>query len=210
MELSTVAGLVLAAGSGRRIGGPKALLRYDGATLVEHAVRTLAGAGCEQVLVVLGAGADQVQDSADLAAARVHVNQAWSTGVGSSLRAGLTAAAKTAAEAVLVVPVDMPGLTVEALRRVAVLPHPDALVCGTFDGRRSHPMLLGRSHWSGISTLARADVDVRPYLLARTGEVAEVACDDVARPDDIDTPEDAARWGIEVPTGSVNGGPGEA
>jgi CTP:molybdopterin cytidylyltransferase MocA len=202
VELGTVVGLVLAAGSGRRIGVPKALLRHDGVTLVEHAMRTLADAGCEPVIVVLGAGADGVRERADLAAATVHVNQAWSTGVGSSLRAGLTAAAKTEAEAVLVVPVDMPGLTVEALQRVADLPHRGALVCATFDGRRSYPMLLGRSHWSGISTLARADVGVRPYLLARAGEVAEVACDDVARADDLDTPEDAASWGIAVPTGA--------
>lgn len=198
--MGTVAGLVLAAGSGRRIGGPKALLRHDGVTLVEHAARMVAGAGCEPVIVVLGAGADQVKATADLADACVYINQAWSTGVGSSLRAGLTAAAKTDAEAVLVVPVDMPGLTVDALRRVAALPHPGALVCSTFDGRRSHPVLLGRSHWSGVSTLARADVDIRPYLLARAGEVTEVSCDDVARPDDIDTADDATRWEIDVPS----------
>lgn len=197
-----VAGLVLAAGSGRRIGAPKALLRRDGATLVEHTARMVADAGCEPVIVVLGAGADQVRASADLAGVRVFVNQAWSTGVGSSLRAGLTAVAKTDAEAVLLVPVDMPGLTVDALRRVAALPYPGALVCSTFDGRRSHPVLLGRTHWSGVSTLARADVDVRPYLLARAGEVTEVGCDDVAAPDDVDTAEDAARWKIDVPSGA--------
>lgn len=197
--MGTVAGLVLAAGSGRRIGGPKALLRRDGTPLVEHAAGMVAGAGCEPVIVVLGAGADQVRASADLAGAQVFVNQAWSTGVGSSLRAGLTAVAKTGAEAVLVLPVDMPGLTVDALRRVAALPHPGALVCATFDGRRSHPVLLGRAHWSGVSTLARADVDVRPYLLARAGEVTEVGCDDVASPDDVDTAEDAARWKIDIP-----------
>jgi molybdenum cofactor cytidylyltransferase/nicotine blue oxidoreductase len=195
---SGAAGLVLAAGGGRRLGGPKALLRRDGALLVEHALRAVRGAGCAPVLVVLGAAADRVQAAADLAETTVVVNQAWPTGVGSSLRAGLTAAGRTAAEAVLVIPVDMPGITVEAVHRVASLPYPDALVCGTFAGRRSYPMLLGRAHWPGICTLARGDVDARPYLLARASQVTDIACDQVAAPDDVDTPDDAVRWGIEL------------
>lgn len=194
---------MLAAGSGRRLGGPKALLRYRDALLVEHAMRTVREAGCDPVVVVLGAAADQVQATAELAEATVVVNKAWSTGVGSSLRAGLAAAEQTDAQAVVVVPVDMPGLTAQAVRRVADLPHRHALVCGTFGGRRGYPMMLGRGHWSGIATLARADVAVRPYLLARAAQITDVACDRVADPDDVDTAEDAARWGIEVQTRSA-------
>ena len=192
---------MLAAGSGRRLGCPKALLRHDGVLLVERATRVLRDAGCDPVLVVLGAAADRVAAGADLAGVTVVVNRAWGTGVGSSLRAGLAAAGETGAEAALVVPVDMPGITTEALRRVAALPHREALVCGTFDGRRAYPVLLGRAHWSGVATLAKADVGLRPYLLARAPQVTEIACDGIARPDDVDTPDDAARAGIEVPAG---------
>lgn len=195
-----VAGLVLAAGKGRRIGAPKALLRHGGELLVEQAVRTLREAGCKPVVVVLGAAADQVRVAAELGEATVVLNRAWSTGVGSSWRKGLDTVAETGTEAVAVLPVDMPGLTAEAVRKVAALPHPEALVCGTFEGRRGHPMLLGRAHWPGISTLANADVGARPYLLARAAQVTEVACDQVARPGDVDTPEDAARWGIDLET----------
>lgn len=191
------AGLVLAAGAGRRLGGPKALLRRGGSLLVEHAVRTVRAAGCDPTVVVLGAAAEQVRAAADLPGSTVVVNPAWATGVGSSLRAGLAAAEQTGAEAVLVLPVEMPGITVEAVHRVAALPHRDALACGTFGGRRSYPMLLGRAHWAGVATLAAADVDARPYLLARAAQVTDIACDQVAAPDDVDTPDDAARWGIE-------------
>lgn len=192
------AGLVLAAGGGRRVGGPKALLRRDGRLLVERAVQTVSAAGCEPVVVVLGAAADRVQSAAELAGATVVVNRSWTTGLGSSLRAGLAAAGQTGTDAVLVVPVDMPGITVEAVQRVASRPHPDVLVCGTYGGRRSYPMLLGRAHWPGISTLASADVGLRPYLLARAAQVSDVACDQLAEPGDVDTPDDAARWGIEL------------
>lgn len=200
MEVAlSVAGLVLAAGRGRRIGGPKALLRHGDALLVEHALRTVQDAGCDPIVVVLGAAADEIKAAAALGDATVVVNKAWSTGVGSSLRAGLSAVEEAGVDAVVVVPVDMPGLTAEAARRVATGPAPDALVCATFDGRRAHPMLIGRAHFPGIATLATGDVGIRPYLLARAAQVTEIPCDTVATPGDVDTAEDAARWGISMP-----------
>jgi molybdenum cofactor cytidylyltransferase/nicotine blue oxidoreductase len=194
-----VAGLLLAAGGGRRIGGPKALLRRGDRLLVELATDVLRDAGCSPVVVVLGAGAARVRARADLGDATVVVNDAWATGLGSSLRAGLAALADTDAVATVVLLVDLPGVTAEAVRRVAALPYAEALVCATYGGRRGHPMLLGRAHWSGISTLAKVDVGARPYLLARSGQVLDVTCDGVASDDDIDTPEAAAAWGITLP-----------
>jgi CTP:molybdopterin cytidylyltransferase MocA len=194
-----VAGLVLAAGGGRRIGGPKALLRHGDRLLVDRVLDVVREAGCAPLVVVLGAGADKVRAAADLDGATVLVNDAWATGMGSSLRAGLAALADTDADAVVVLLVDMPGVTAEAVRRVAALPYRQALVCATYGGRRGHPMLFGRDHWSGISTLAKVDVGARPYLLARAGQVLDVACDGVATPADVDTPEEAAAWGITTP-----------
>ncbi|SDY89258.1 molybdenum cofactor cytidylyltransferase/nicotine blue oxidoreductase [Micromonospora pattaloongensis] len=55
----TAAGLVLAAGGGRRYGAPKALVAVDGRLLVERAVRTVRDGGCDPVVVVLGAAADE-------------------------------------------------------------------------------------------------------------------------------------------------------
>jgi molybdenum cofactor cytidylyltransferase/nicotine blue oxidoreductase len=195
----SVAGLVLAAGSGRRLGSPKALLRYQDTPLVERAAWTLHDAGCAPVVVVLGASADRVTAETDLSKVTVVVNKAWGTGQGSSLRAGLRAVEETDVAAFVVMPVDMPGVTAEAVRRVAGLPHREALACATYQGRRSHPVLVGRAHWAGVSMLANADVGLRPYLLARSAQVTEIACDAVAAGDDVDTPDDAARLGIELP-----------
>jgi molybdenum cofactor cytidylyltransferase/nicotine blue oxidoreductase len=202
--LDRVAGLVLAAGAGRRIGGAKALLKHGDTLLVERAANTLREAGCEPVVVVLGAEAGRVQKVANLARVRVVVNRSWGSGIGSSLRKGLTALADTNAEAVVVVLVDMPGVTPEAVRRVAALPYPQALVCATYAGRRDHPMLFGREHWSGISTLANGDVGARPYLLARAAEVLDISCDGVADGIDIDTADAAIGWGITVPAPRVS------
>src|SRR4028118_1321372 len=118
--MTTVAGLVLAAGGGRRYGMPKALVEHGGSLLVERAVRT-ARAVCDPVLVVLGARAVDVWRTADLDGATVLANRDWETGMASSLRTGLDGLRgwPGAVDAALVTLVDMPGITPAALAAVA-------------------------------------------------------------------------------------------
>jgi molybdenum cofactor cytidylyltransferase/nicotine blue oxidoreductase len=195
--------MIIAAGGGRHVGGPEALLRLGDKPLVDHALETLKAAGCGPMVVVLGAAADEVRSVADLNGAMVVVNPAWGTGLGSSLRAGLKALSSSTAEAVVVMPVDMPGVTVEAVRRVIALPYPDVLVCATYQGLRNYPMLFGRRHWPGIATLANADVGARPYLLAHKEEIVDISCDSVADGSRVDSPELVERWGLTVPAQRV-------
>jgi len=182
-----VAGLVLAAGAGRRYGRPKALVIRDGGPLVRRAATALRTAGLEQVLVVVGAQAERVRaiapelDFVD--------NPSWETGMASSLRTGLEALAATAAEAAVVLLVDMPGVTPAAVRRIAAFAAPDALVMGGYEDRRSHPVLLGRDHWAGVSATATGDRGARDYLRAHAAQVRVVPVDDVADDTDMDTPE---------------------
>ncbi|MEV4824444.1 NTP transferase domain-containing protein [Micromonospora sp. NPDC049274] len=186
------AGLLLAAGAGRRLGRPKALLPYRGQLLVEHAAGILTAAGCQPVVVVLGAQADEVRDRTRLS--DVVVNDDWATGMGSSLRAGLAALTSGAAVAVVVTLVDMPGLTPAAVRRVARDATADALAVATYaDGRRGHPVLLGREHWAGVREAAVGDRGARDYLRAQGDAVRLVPCVDVADDTDVDLPEQAAR-----------------
>lgn len=166
---------------------------------MERAVETVREAGCAPVVVVLGAAADQVRAQAELTGVTVVVDSAWGRGLGSSLRTGLRAVADEAVEAVLVMPVDMPGVTPQAVRRVAALPYPEALVCATYGGVRGYPMLFGRRHWAGIATLANADVGARPYLLAHKDEIVDISCDSVADGRRADSPELLAAFGLTVP-----------
>src|SRR5690349_4532631 len=149
--MSAVAAVVLAAGGGRRYGMPKALVEYEGSLLVERAVRT-ARAVCDPVLVVLGAQAVDVWRQADLDGATVLANKDWETGMASSLRTGLDGLRgwPGRVDAALVTLVDMPGMTSEAVARVAGYAAPDALAVAAYDGVRSHPVLLGRDHWAGV------------------------------------------------------------
>jgi CTP:molybdopterin cytidylyltransferase MocA len=179
-------GLLLAAGGGRRYGMPKALVEHDGRLLVERGVRTLRDGGCAPVVVVLGAAADEVRQRADLGGATVVDNPDWARGMGSSLRAGLAAAAGTGAPAATVLLVDTPGVTAEAVRRVAEGAVEDSLRAASYQGRQGHPVLLGRAHWPGVAALAVGDVGARRYLAAHG--VTLIPCDDVADGADVDSP----------------------
>jgi nicotine blue oxidoreductase len=181
----TVSGLVLAAGEGRRLGRPKALLELDGETLLERAVRVLRDGGCRPVQVVSGA--------TQLAIEGVPVvpNPEWATGMGSSLRAGLAVAE---GDAVVVMVVDTPGIGPDVVRRLLRAHRDGATVAvATYDGRPRNPVLLARQHWPEVAALALGDVGARAFLARHRELVTPVECADVGDPADIDTAEDLAR-----------------
>jgi len=182
-----IAGLLLAAGAGRRYGMPKALVQRDGRLLVEHGLAVL-GAACAPVVVVLGAAADEVRRRADLTGALVVVNPSWADGMGTSLRAGLAALSGTPAPAVAVLLVDVPGVTTAAVRRLVAGAGPDSLRVATYGGRPGHPVVLGRDHWPGVAELAVGDVGARAYLARHLDESTRVPCEDIADGTDLDVP----------------------
>ncbi|MEV4721874.1 nucleotidyltransferase family protein [Micromonospora noduli] len=184
------AGLLLAAGAGRRYGRPKALVELDGEPLVRRAVRLLGDGGCAPVHVVLGAGADEVPDLPGAVPVR---HARWSDGLGSSLLRGL-ASLPAAVPAVVVVLVDQPLLSPVAVRRVRTAYADGAVVAvATYAGRPGHPILLTRRTWSLLSGYALGDRGARDLLRDRPDLVVEVPCDDVGSPADVDTPADLLR-----------------
>lgn len=174
-------GLVLAAGEGRRFGGPKAPAVVDGERLVDRAVRVLREGGCDPIVVVLGAWIGEVPGAATA------VNPEWAGGMGSSLRAGLeVVSAMPAVDRVVVTLVDLPGLTGDAVARLVTKPARLAQAC--YAGERGHPVMLGREHIEGVRAAALGDRGARDYLRARAGEVALVEVGDIASGDDLDVP----------------------
>lgn len=196
-----VAGLLLAAGRGSRMGGPKALVLFDGRLLVEQGVDVLREGGCDPVVVVLGAGADEVRHRARLSDARIIDNPNWGQGQAGSLRVGLVAIAERevgpgAAGAVLVALVDQPGVTPAVVRRLIEAWRAGAgpAVVATYAGQPRNPVLLDRSIWADVAAAVEGDEGARGWLREareRTpGAVAFVECGDIGDPTDVDTPAD--------------------
>jgi nicotine blue oxidoreductase len=141
------------------------------------------------VYVVLGAAADEVMAKADLSTAQVVRNDDWETGMGSSLRAGLTAMPDDVT-AVVVALADQPLVGAEAVRRLSRAHQSGAgLAVATYEGRPRNPTLLGRDHWPGVLAVATGDVGARAYLRGRS-DVEHIPCDDTGSPADLDTPAD--------------------
>jgi nicotine blue oxidoreductase len=183
-----VAGLVLAAGEGRRLGGPKALRVIDGERLVDRAVRVLHDAGCTPVYVVAGAASLAELASSTPAPVIVVDNPEWQTGMASSLRAGLVAVQEDAA---VIMVVDTPGIGPEVVRRLVGAHDAGAsAVVATYGGAPRNPVLLARRHFADASALAVGDVGARTFLAAHPDLVRRVECSDVGDPADIDTPDD--------------------
>ena len=181
-----VAGLLLAAGEGRRFGRPKALVEFGGERLVDRGLRVLRSAGCSPVLVVTGAASIEVIGGV------VVPNADWRSGMGSSLRAGL-AALPPSCPAVVVALVDQPRVSAEAVRRLIGAYDAGARIAvATYRGRPRNPVLIAAEHFEGVAAMAVGDTGARAFLRAHPDLVTEVPCEDVAAPDDIDTPADLA------------------
>lgn len=194
-----VAGLLLAAGRGRRAGGPKALRRdRAGMPWVLRAVDVLLDGGCDDVMVVVGAESDAVRLL--LEGRRVAVVEAanWAQGMGASLRAGLAAlaveparpAAFPPADCACVHLVDLPDVGPDVVRRLVHrgrLSGAGVLARAGYAFGPGHPVLLGRAHWSGISVEAQGDRGARDYLAGHDVELVD--CADLAAGTDVDGPE---------------------
>ncbi|WCN78944.1 nucleotidyltransferase family protein [Micromonospora sp. LH3U1] len=190
LDLPVTAGLLLAAGAGRRYGRPKALVELDGEPLVRRGIRLLSDGGCTPVHVVLGAGADEVPDLPGAVPVR---HDRWPDGLGSSLRRGLASLPADVPAAVVVL-VDQPLLSPVAVRRVRGAYADGAVVAvATYGGRPGHPVLLGRETWPLLDGYAVGDRGARDLLRDRPDLVVEVPCDDVGSPVDVDTPVDLPR-----------------
>lgn len=201
-------GLLLAAGAGRRMGRPKALVHDpDGTSWLLRSAGALLDGGCAAVLVVLGAAAEEAAALlVDDPRIRTVYADAWADGMGASLRVGLQDLLGVPApgdnntpglaEVAVVSLVDLPDVGAAVVRRVletATQGAPDAtavLARAAYRGAPGHPVVLGRDHWRAVADGAHGDAGARGYL--STHDVTLVECGDLAGGQDRDTPDPTA------------------
>ena len=194
-ETSTgrIVGVLLAAGAGRRAGGPKALrVDADGTSWLLRSIAVLRDGGCDAVIVVLGCQAAEARDllvesriAEDPMITIVEASN-WEQGLGSSLRSGLLAARSASWQAVLVHLVDLPDVTAEVVRRLIrhAPPGTASLARVTYGGQPGHPVLIGRDHLESIMVGLTGDSGAKGYLARHSAHSVE--CGDLASGQDHD------------------------
>jgi molybdenum cofactor cytidylyltransferase len=135
-----VVAILLAAGEGRRIGMPKALLSTGGTSFLVHLARLLARPGVAEVIAVVGHEAERVEAEARSAGLACVFNARYREGMLGSVLRGLVEAEARHADAVLLHPVDHPLVAAATVDQVvAALDTGAAIAVPSFDGRRGHP-----------------------------------------------------------------------
>jgi CTP:molybdopterin cytidylyltransferase MocA len=189
-----IVGVLLAAGAGRRAGGPKALrVDADGTSWLLRSIAVLCDGGCDAVIVVLGCQAARARNvlvkSRIVEDPMITVVEApdWEQGMGSSLRSGLLAARSAPWRAVLVHLVDLPDVTAQVVRRLIrhAPPGTASLARATYGGRPGHPVLIGRDHLESIMASLTGDSGAKGYLAHHGAHSVE--CGDLASGQDHDT-----------------------
>jgi CTP:molybdopterin cytidylyltransferase MocA len=144
--------IILAAGRGERIGGPKALLTLGGESFVARSARLLARPGIERVVAVIGHEGERVAREAGLPSdVAVVVNARYGEGMLTSILAGLDAAEAAGVEGVLIHPVDHPLVDVAAADRViGALQGGATIAVPSHDGHRGHPAGFARAAWPAL------------------------------------------------------------
>jgi len=189
-----VAIVVLAAGGSTRMGQPKQLLEHRGMSLIRHAATVALASSCRPVCVVLGDQAERLeQEISDLPVVVVR-NDAWDTGMASSIRAGVQAVleANPRADAVVVMLCDQPLVTAALLDALVEEWRTTgrSLVASDYGAEQGVPALFAHA-WFGDLVRLTGDVGARTILRAHAGEVGLVPFPDAAI--DVDSPADYER-----------------
>jgi len=178
------AGLILAAGESRRMGFPKALLRYREETFLDR-LAGLFAARCSPVVVVLGAQAERIRAGVHSAATFV-VNPEWARGQTTSMQCGL-GALPAEADGVLFTLVDHPAVAATTIDALLAGPHATLLRVPRFDGRRGHPIWFSRELIPEFLALPQTGA-ARDVVRGHATETEFLDVDDAGILADIDDP----------------------
>ncbi len=190
---SGVGAVVLAAGRSSRMGEPKQLLVLDGKPLLQHTLNNVHCADVGDVVLVLGAAAEDIRPQVSSKGVKIVVNQDYQRGMGSSLGVGLSAL-DPQTDAALIVLADQPFVQsatldqiIEAYRRSGA-----EIVIPMYQGFRGNPVLLDRSVFPELMALT-GDIGCRSIFGDHVEGIMKVAVDDIGVLLDIDSKEDFAK-----------------
>lgn len=187
--------VVLAAGASTRMGTPKQLLEIEGRTLAARAVAAALASPAWPVVVVLGAHAEKIRPVLARLPVLLVENPAWSEGMASSIRAGITTLRQfsRSLDGALVALCDQPGFSAETIAQLVAAHSASgrSIAAARYSGRCGAPALFLREHFAALAELT-GEEGARLFLNGDPGRVAAVDLPELAV--DLDTPADYAAW----------------
>jgi molybdenum cofactor cytidylyltransferase len=176
--------IVLAAGGSSRLGSPKQLIIYRGSSLIEHAVAAALACGAIEVIVVLGAFAEEIRSEIKSTAVRLIRNYDWKTGMAGSIQTGVSALPK-GIDAAILMTCDQPNITASHLRELGLSEAP--IAASSYDGILGVPAAFSRAFFPTLMTLT-GDAGAREIIREPGADVQTIAFEGAKW--DIDAPED--------------------
>ncbi len=148
----TAAAIVLAAGGSQRLGSPKQLLAYQGATLLDATLGAVRSAGLAQVVVALGGAADEVRTQVDLTGTDVVLNPDFEAGCATSIRTALSRVQDDVDGVVLLLG-DQPGVASATIATLLTSAGGHAVGVCAYDDGPGHPLWFDRSMFETLNGL---------------------------------------------------------
>jgi molybdenum cofactor cytidylyltransferase len=208
-KFGAVAAIILAAGKSTRMGEPKQLLRLGGGTVLGQTIENVRRSRMDEIVLVLGSSAEAIRRQLPISlleGLKVVINPAYTQGMASSLRAGLSAL-DAQVDAALIILADQPFVRPQTLNQIAQLAqqHPSSraqIVIPSYQGVRGNPVLLDRSVFAEVMAL-QGDVGCRAIFGSHTERTLNLEVEDEGILLDIDNYEDYVRLRGETPPHTV-------
>ncbi|MCY4401026.1 MAG: nucleotidyltransferase family protein [Candidatus Poribacteria bacterium] len=194
-----ISGILLAAGLSTRMGEPKQLLPFADSTIVETVIDNMLDAKFNEVIVVVGHCAEQIQELIADRAVRTVFNPDYHKGMLSSIQAGIRslkiADIKKPRNAFSLMLVDQPFITSTLIDKVidVYAQTEKGIVLPSYNFRRGHPVIFNYKYADAILALGVNSDGVRSLYKTYHEDIHYVNVDTDAILRDIDYKEDYER-----------------
>lgn len=183
--------VILAAGSSTRFGKIKQLLRFNGKTLLQHAIDEAAATGAAPIVVVTGAHAEEVSKAVDEKLVTVALNEQWQKGMASGIVTGLKTliTANKNVEKVILTVCDQPFVTSSLFTQLyqTQTETNQHIIASAYAGTMGTPVLFTQKYFDALFNLT-GDEGAKKILMSNQQDVASVRFPQGAI--DIDTQKD--------------------
>jgi len=190
-----VAAIILSAGTSRRMGQPKALMKLNGKTFLQQIIDVLSATSISNITVVLGSSAQQICASLSDFCGKIIINEHWQQGQLSSVIAGIDSLGENFVDAIMLCPVDHPLISENVIQELlcAFETTKKKIILPKYCGRRGHPIIFSRDIFSEIRN-APTEIGARSVLHKFPNEICEVQTNEECVLANIDTREDYEKY----------------